>query len=181
MNNIKRISVFGGASPRPGEMAYVEAERLGYLLGKAGCTVLNGGYVGTMEAVSKGAFRAGGHVIGVTCAEIEKWRKVGANPYIHQERRCETLSERLDVLIKECDAAIALMGGIGSLAEILYLWNHMVIQAVPSKPLILVGERWKTIFNVINEKFVGYSSPSQLALLQMVPDVDAAAKLVIDS
>lgn len=179
--NPKRVAVFGGASPRPGELAYQEAERLGHLLGKAGFTVINGGYIGTMEAVSKGASQAGGYVIGVTCLEIESWRGVGANPYLHQERRCKTLAERLDVLVHDCDAAIALPGGVGTLAEILYLWNHLIIQAVPPKPLILVGDAWQTIFDTFLKLCDGYTPPSQHALLQMVPDVDAAARIVLNS
>lgn len=39
------------------------------MLAERGHIVLNGGYIGTMEAVSRGAAEAGGHVIGVTCEE----------------------------------------------------------------------------------------------------------------
>ena len=72
------VTVFGGASPT--EPDYNAALRLGKLLGQAGCSVLTGGYIGTMEAVSRGAAESGGHVIGVTCEEIEAWRKVSPQP-----------------------------------------------------------------------------------------------------
>ena len=49
------ISVFGGSQPREGESAYTEAMELGRLLAQHGHTVLTGGYIGTMEAVSRGA------------------------------------------------------------------------------------------------------------------------------
>ena len=71
-----RITVFGGSKPRPSQPAYQEALLLGQLLGSQGYTVLTGGYIGTMEAVSRGAAESGGHVIGVTCDEIERWRPV---------------------------------------------------------------------------------------------------------
>ena len=48
-----RITVFGGSSPRAGEPAYQEALQLGSILGQARHTVLTGGYIGTMEAVSR--------------------------------------------------------------------------------------------------------------------------------
>ena len=67
-----RISVFGGSSPKPGEIAYEQALLLGKLIGEAGYIVLTGGYIGTMEAVSRGTAEAGGHVIGVTCDQIEE-------------------------------------------------------------------------------------------------------------
>jgi predicted Rossmann-fold nucleotide-binding protein len=50
-----RVTVFGGSKPKVGESAYEDAFQLGSLLGKAGYTVLTGGYIGTMEAVSHGA------------------------------------------------------------------------------------------------------------------------------
>ena len=68
------ITVFGGAQPKEGSAAYEEARELGKLLAERGHAVLTGGYMGTMEAVSRGASEAGGHVIGVTCIDIEEWR-----------------------------------------------------------------------------------------------------------
>jgi uncharacterized protein (TIGR00725 family) len=62
-----KVSVFGGSQPREGDAAYAEAMELGRLLAERGHIVLTGGYIGTMEAVSRGARQAGGHVIGVTC------------------------------------------------------------------------------------------------------------------
>ena len=69
------ITVFGGSQPLPGGDAYLEGQRLGRLIASNHWEVLTGGYVGAMEAVSRGAGEAGGHVIGVTCEEIENWRK----------------------------------------------------------------------------------------------------------
>ena len=98
------ITVFGGSQPREGDSAYNEAMELGRLLAQRGHTVLTGGYIGTMEAVSRGASEAGGHVIGVTCEDIENWRKVAPNRWVKEERRWKTLLERLQGLIDGCDA-----------------------------------------------------------------------------
>src|SRR5512141_3350136 len=102
------VTVFGGAQPKEGSAAYEEARELGALIAGRGHTVLTGGYMGTMEAVSRGAAEAGGHVIGVTCAEIERWRPIGANRWVKEELRKETLMERIHALIHESDAALAL-------------------------------------------------------------------------
>src|SRR5262245_61788773 len=109
------ISVFGGSQPKEGSPAYYEAMELGRLLAQRGHTVLTGGYIGTMEAVSRGAHEAGGHVIGVTCEDIETWRPIKANRWVKEERRMKTLVERLHALIHESDAAMALPGGAGTL------------------------------------------------------------------
>ena len=82
-----RISVFGGSQPREGSTAYAEAQQLGRLLAERGHVVLTGGYIGVMEAVSRGAREAGGHVIGVTSEDIEAWRPIKANAWVMEELR----------------------------------------------------------------------------------------------
>ena len=82
-----KISVFGGSQTKEGDTAYVEARELGRLLAERGHTVLTGGYIGVMEAVSRGAREAGGHVIGVTCEDIEAWRPIKANSWVMEEIR----------------------------------------------------------------------------------------------
>lgn len=47
--------VFGSSTCDAGSVLYSTAEALGYGLAQAGFDVVNGGYSGTMEAVSKGA------------------------------------------------------------------------------------------------------------------------------
>src|SRR5512140_2583777 len=97
------ITIFGGSLPKPGSTDYQNAIELGRLLANAGHTVLTGGYIGSMEAVSRGANEAGGHVIGVTCEEIERWRTVKPNRWVQEERRFDTMQERLNELIRACD------------------------------------------------------------------------------
>jgi uncharacterized protein (TIGR00725 family) len=117
------------------------------LLGQSGYIVLNGGYVGTMEAVSRGAAEKGGHVIGVTCQEIERWRKSKANPWVNEEWHLQTLDQRLLALIDNCDAALALPGGVGTLLEISMMWNRLIIKAIAARPLILIGPGWRSVID----------------------------------
>lgn len=173
-----RITVFGGASPRAGDPAYEDARALGVLLGERGHTILTGGYLGTMEAVSKGAAEVGGHTVGITCEEIENWRNVGANPWVIEEWRCSTLQERLDKLMISCDAAMALPGGVGTLTEICLLWNRILINSIPPRPLILIGKGWRdvffTFFNCLDE----YVNERDRRWLSFADDVDQAVRLL---
>ena len=173
-----KVSVFGGSQPKEGDAAYEEARLLGELLAQRGHVVLNGGYIGTMEAVSRGAAEAGGHVIGVTCEDIEAWRPVRANRWVKEEIRKKTLNERLQVLIEECDAAIALPGGPGTLTEIALTWNLMIVESRHRSPLILVGDGWQSVFGQVFEKLGTYTSESQRDLLQFAPNVETAVKIV---
>jgi hypothetical protein len=172
------VSVFGGSQPKPGSAAYLEALLIGKLLAEAGHVVLTGGYIGTMEAVSRGANEAGGHVIGVTCLEIERWRSIGANAWVKEERKFDTLRQRLDGLIEGCDAAIALPGGPGTMAEISLMWNLMIVDAIRRRPLILVGHGWNSMFDQAYAELDEYFLPNQRALIQFTPNVHSAVQLL---
>ncbi len=173
------ITVFGGSSPKPGSEAYQQAYRLGKLLADAGFTAQTGGYIGTMEAVSRGAAESGGHVIGVTCDEIERWRPIGPNPWVKQEMRRPTLRQRLFTLIDTCDAALALPGGIGTLAEIALMWAELQIQAAAPRPLILIGGGWEGTFRELFTRQGDYIADQDRQIIQFTPDVDAAVQQLI--
>ena len=172
------VSVFGGSQPKEGDSAYTEAMELGRLLAQRGHTVLTGGYIGTMEAVSRGAYEAGGHVIGVTCEDIENWRNVAPNRWVKEERRKKSLLDRLQVLIQECDAAIALPGGAGTLTEIALMWNLMIVESRHRSPLILIGSGWQSTFDQFFKEFHTYMPVNQRELLLFAEDVKTAVDML---
>jgi uncharacterized protein (TIGR00730 family) len=173
-----RISVFGGSQSKEGDAAYAEAMELGRLLAEREHIVLTGGYIGTMEAVSRGACEAGGHVIGVTCEDIEKWRNVGPNRWVMEEIRKRTLIERLHALIHESDAALALPGGAGTLTEISLMWNLMIVESLHRRPLILVGDGWQSVFDQFFRGLGPYVSTHQREILKFAKDVHTAVEML---
>jgi uncharacterized protein (TIGR00725 family) len=173
---MKRISVFGGSNP--GRKDFEQALQLGRLLGAAGYTVLTGGYIGTMEAVSRGAAESGGHVIGVTCDEIEAWRPVRPNRWVMEEMRFPTIRQRLFGLIESCDAALALPGGPGTLAEIAVMWNHLLTSALAPRPLILIGQGWRVTFNEFFRTLGEYTPENQRRWIAFTADVERAVKML---
>jgi len=175
---MKRVSVFGSAMPSPETDTYREACQLGKLLGESGLTVLTGGYMGTMEAVSKGANEAGAHVIGVTCDEIETYRPIGPNPWIIEEWRCITFRERLDRLVENCEAAIALPGGLGTMVEIALTWNHLVINTINPKPLILIGEGWHRVLETFFQELGDYVPITSREYLVFAPHPEGALEIL---
>lgn len=173
-----RITVFGGSAPKPGEQAYQEAYRLGWRIGEGRHTLLTGGYIGTMEAASRGCHEAGGHVIGVTCDEIESWRPVKPNRWVVEEIRRKTVKDRLFTLIESSDAAIALPGGAGTLAEIAVMWNQLQVQAIPIRPLVLVGTGWEQTFETMRSHLAEYIPATHLELIRFAQDTSAAYQIV---
>ena len=172
------ITIFGGSSPKPEDQAYKDAEKLGAMLASDGHAVLTGGYIGIMEAVSKGASKANGHVIGVTCEEIESWRPVKVNEWVMEEKKFPTLHERMLSLINECDIAIAVPGGVGTLTEVMLMWNRMLIRSINEKPLILIGNEWHEIIKKFIEMQNIYMKKSDKMLLSFVKDIESAVDLI---
>ncbi len=145
--NDKTITIFGTANAKSGEPTYELAYETGKLLARAGFTIANGGYSGTMLAAAKGAAEAGGETIGVTCSAF---KGSTANKYITREIVAKSLEERLDTLIKLGQAYVVLPGGTGTLLELAKVWelkNKGFIKT--DKPIILVGGFWKPLVDLI--------------------------------
>jgi uncharacterized protein (TIGR00730 family) len=140
----KVISVFGSSSPAADSVPYHQAYQVGQLLAKAGYAVATGGYSGTMAAVSQGAAEAGGHVVGVTSDQIERWRPLGPNQWVAEEIRYDSLRDRLLHLVTVNDGMIVLPGGIGTLSEFALAWSLMQVGEIPPRPLVLYGDIWPT-------------------------------------
>jgi uncharacterized protein (TIGR00730 family) len=141
------ITIFGTGRAKAGDSAYTLAYQTGKVLAQSGFTIANGGYGGTMEAAAKGADEVGGEIIGVTCSAF---KSSTANKYITRTIVTGSLDERLDTLIKLGQAYVVLPGGTGTLLELAKVWelkNKGFLES--GKPIILVGEFWKPLVNLI--------------------------------
>lgn len=166
------VSVFGGSSPRPGSPAYEEAYTLGGLLARAGYTVMNGGYSGTMEAVSRGAAEQGGDVIGVTVGLFARYG-LAPNRWVTEEVRFETLQARLLHLVSACDGVVALRGGVGTLSEVAMTWSLLQVGEITPRPFVLVGAGWARVLETYRaESYI--NADRDLALVQVVQTAEEA-------
>lgn len=161
------IAVFGSARSPQDSAAYQQAYELGQQLALAGHAVATGGYGGTMEAVSRGAAEAGGHVIGIT-SDLFNPRQ--ANRWLSEEQRTPDLHARLQRITSLADGFVALEGGIGTLTEVSLTWSLLQTEQLAPRPFILVGDRWRGLVNAIAEHTEIGSSI--LGLAQVVITVD---------
>ncbi|MHC4259341.1 MAG: LOG family protein [Planctomycetota bacterium] len=141
------VTIFGTGRAKPGDTAYALAEETGRLLAEAGFTIANGGYGGTMLAAAKGASQAGGKTIGVTCSAF---KSSVANEYISRQIVTSSLDERIETLTELGQAYVVLPGGTGTLLELAKVWelkNKGFLQE--RKPIILVGEYWKPLVDLV--------------------------------
>jgi hypothetical protein len=173
-----KVTVFGGSQPKADSRAYAEAQSLGEMLAQRGHTVLTGGYMGTMEAVSRGAAGARGHVIGVTCDELSRWHGLSVNRWVTEEWKRSTLIERLQTLIENADAALALPGGPGTLTEIALTWNLMIVGSMKPRPLVLVGDAWQQVLRSFYSHLNDYTPGSQRELLRFAATPEEAVEML---
>jgi len=170
------ISVFGANASSPGSADYEAARELGRRLAKLGMVVQTGGYGGVMEAASRGAGEAGGHVIGVTCAMFETAWALRPNRWVQEEIKQPTLRARVVYLVEQCDGIITMPGGIGTLSELALAWSLMQAREIRRKPLIAVGGQWqRTLAAFVNP---GYIAAQDLALLTLARTPAEAVRLL---
>ncbi len=168
-----RVAVFGSGGGSPEDLE--RARLLGAGLARAGFAVLNGGYSGTMEAVAAGARQAGGRAIGVTCAEFTF--RSGPNSHLSEVIEAPTLFARLERLVREASAYVALPGGNGTLVEISLAWECLRKGILPPRPLVAWRDPWRSIFERLEEgPYLGVGAD----LFTWVEGVDEAVAAVRD-
>jgi uncharacterized protein (TIGR00730 family) len=144
----KVVTIFGSSKPQPGEPEYELARRAGGLIAKAGFTICNGGYGGTMEAAARGAKEASGSTIGVTMEIVNPQ----ANQWIDKTIVVRTLIDRLMKLIELGDAYVVLRGGTGTLLELAAVWELMNKRMIRSRPVVVVGKFWDSTVETVKKE-----------------------------
>jgi uncharacterized protein (TIGR00725 family) len=170
--NGKRITVFGGSKCGPETDEYEEALKLGRLLVEAGFDVCSGGYAGVMEAISRGAHEAGGHVTGMTMDQFT----ATPNRYLKKIEPSADFYARLQRLIQESVGYVALRGGIGTVTEISLVWNKIMMNTLSARPLVLLGECWPGVIQGLREHLV--VSDNDLSLLDFADSAEAAVAIL---
>ena len=173
------VTIFGGSRVEQDSVEYLAARRLGEALAQRGFDVVTGGYNGVMEAVSRGAREAGGHVVGVTVDVIARNFERLPNAFLSQEVRTAALLERIDKMVELGAAYVVLPGGAGTLAELGVVWNLALLGVLQNKPLIVVGRGWERVLHVMVDEL--HTIEADLQWLRFVPDVDSAVQTLADS
>ena len=133
-----KIAVFCSANSAIDPSYFAAAEELGRRAAEGGHTIVFGGCnLGLMECVAKAARSAGGRTIGVIPTIIERGGK--ASPNVDVSIPCDNLSDRKDLMTAQCDAAVALPGGLGTLDEVFTMAASATI-GYHHKPIIVLND-----------------------------------------
>jgi uncharacterized protein (TIGR00725 family) len=128
------------------------AEEVGRLLAGRGCTVVTGGLGEVMAAACRGARSAGGRTVGIVPGEsraaANQWADIVVATGIGHGRNL--------AVVASADAAIAVGGSWGTLAEIAYA-------RLLGRPVVILDPGWK----LEGEGIVHAASPAEAVELAL--------------
>lgn len=168
------ITIFGGSKCDESSEEYRQAKELGGKLAEAGFTICTGGYLGIMEAASRGAREKGGRVFGIVMNQF----KSEPNRYLTDKVASDHFYDRLQNLITRSVGFVALRGGMGTVTEISLVWNKMQTRVLEKRPLVLLGDCWKEVVKSLQENLV--VSDTDVSLLDFASNAEEAAKIIIE-
>ncbi len=166
MESGKIVTVFGSARAKKGGKPYKEAYQLGRLLAEAGFVVCNGGYGGFMEASARGAKESGGRTVGIT---TETFKNSTPNSWIGVESKAESYTQRMMIMASVADAFIVLKGGIGTLAEMTFVWTLTAVGEL-RKPIVLVGDAWRKAVDDMSKHLMIRDSDKEILKIAKTPE-----------
>ncbi len=169
----KIVTIFGGSRCRENSLEYKEAKELGAKLAEAGFTICTGGYLGIMEAASRGAREKGGRVFGILMNQF----KSEPNRYLTDKVASNHFYERLQNLIERSVGFVALRGGMGTVTEISLVWNKLQTGVIEKRPLVLLGDCWKPVVKAWQENLV--VSDTDVSFLDFADDANEASQIII--
>jgi uncharacterized protein (TIGR00730 family) len=135
------VTIFGGSKCVETDIEYAQAQRVGELLAQAGFTICTGGYLGVMEAASRGAREAGGRVLGIVMNQF----KHETNRFLTDKVATPHFYERLQRLITRSVGFVAIRGGMGTVTELSLVWNKIQTRVIDPRPLVLLGDCWPPV------------------------------------
>lgn len=174
------VSIFGSARVSEDSWEYRSACALGERLAEAGVSVITGGGPGIMEAGNRGARIGDGRSIGLN---ITLPHEQLANPYVDTDIAFNYFFTRKFMLIRYAFGFAIYPGGLGTIDELFELLTLVQTEKLRPCPLVLVGhDYWSGLYNWLVKETVsrGYIAAKDLDLLEVVPDEEVAAAVLLD-
>ena len=177
-----RVAIFGSARASPGTFVYDEVKRLAAAFAAMGCDIVTGGGPGLMQAANEGARDAGAP--GSMGIGIELPFEQGVNPFVEQAFEHQTFFTRLQHFVIASDVFVVVPGGIGTVLEMMMIWQLLQVRHVDDVPLILVGKMWKGLIEWANtvmlDPLLALANPDDLQIPRCLNTADEAITVVRD-
>ena len=175
------VSVFGGARVEEDSAIYREGQRIGELLAAEGFAVITGAGPGAMDAVNRGAKKAGGPSIGLN---IKLPSEQPPNPHADTVITFDYFFARKVMFVKYACAFVGLPGGYGTLDETFECLTLKQTQKMKNFPVILYGsDYWSGLVDWLRDQVLarGMLSEDDLALFEITDSPEEVCRIVAKS
>ncbi|MCC7418905.1 MAG: LOG family protein [Planctomycetaceae bacterium] len=178
-----RVTIFGSARAQPGSFVYEEVKRIAAALTAMGCDIITGGGPGLMQAANEGAASVGAEErdrsVGI---RVELPFEQEVNPFVEQAFEHKTFFSRLHHFVLTSDAYVVTPGGVGTVLELMLIWQLLQVKHVHDAPLILVGSMWSELVdwarkNLLNPE-LNLASPEDISIPVCVSTADQVIALL---
>jgi hypothetical protein len=178
-----RVTIFGSARAQPGTYVYEEVKRVSAVLAEMGCDIITGGGPGLMQAANEGAAAANApernRSVGI---RVELPFEQEVNPFVEQAFEHKTFFTRLHHFVLTSDAFVVAPGGIGTVLELMMIWQLLQVRHVHDTPLILVGKMWATLVDWAKTHLLDprlqLAKPEDMTIPRCVNTADEAILLI---
>ena len=142
-NTNYRVCIFGSARIKPQDPIYHTVFNLAQNLSERGIDVVTGGGPGLMEAANRGVLaskrrRSFSYGLPLDLPSLTE----PANRHLDIKSAHKRFSSRLDEFIRLSHAVVVAPGGIGTLLELMYVWQLLQLDTVEPRPFILLGREF---------------------------------------
>lgn len=161
-----RVCIFGSARIRPEDPTYQMVYQLAKSLAQMGVDIVTGGGPGLMEAANRGVQEARNERSKSYGLPIELPRSLETpNKHLDIKSQHKRFSSRLDEFMRLSHAVIVAPGGIGTLLELMYVWQLLQVGMIEPRPLILLDRAfWSGLIAWMRDQQLsrGFISPHDL-------------------
>lgn len=134
-----RVCMFGSARIRPEDRIYQTVQAIAKSLAAMGVDIVTGGGPGLMEAANRGVReahdeRAKSYGLPIDLPALQE----AANQHLDIKSSHRRFSSRLDEFMRLSHAVVVAPGGIGTMLELMYVWQVLQVGLLERRKVILL-------------------------------------------
>ena len=178
-----RVVIFGSARIKPQDEIYQRIFRISHALAEHGIDVVTGGGPGLMEAANSGVADVGerrsrSYGLPIDIPSLQE----PINKHLDIKSSHRRFTSRLDEFMRLSNAIVVAPGGIGTMLELIYVWQLLQVGLTNDRPVILFGrEIWGGLLKWMHDVLLahGYISASDFRWITLVDTEEEVINLLL--
>src|SRR5215475_1608508 len=176
-----RVTIFGSARVQAGTFGYEETKKAAAALAAMGCDIITGGGPGLMQAANEGAATAPERAQSVGI-RVDLPFEQDVNAFVTEAFEHRTFFTRLHQFVLASDAFIVAPGGIGTVLEMMLIWQLLQVRHLQDTPLILVGKMWPGLIEWAHSSMLSFdpplANPEDMTIPRCAANADEAIAII---